>query len=99
MDSPQGDKIKTQPSLFGLGGKKYEWIPFHLVDLPLEMELFWRPFFFMGMGIYGFINFNTKKIISGARLCLQIGKIRQISTARDNATRLQQTISWSDLHF
>lgn len=43
------------------------------VGIPLEIQLFYRPAGFLGLGIYGFANVNLKKLFYGACLCLQVG--------------------------
>jgi len=42
------------------------------IGIPLEVQLFFRPFGSFGVGIYGFGNINFKKIYFGACLCLQL---------------------------
>ena len=43
---------------------------------PLETQLFWRPLRFLGIGLYGFANFNSEESFYGFAICLQAGKLR-----------------------
>ena len=44
--------------------------------LPIETQLFWRPLRFIGLGLIGFGNINSKKSFYGYALSLQIGILR-----------------------
>ena len=44
--------------------------------LPLEMQVQWRPFRLIGLGLYGFANINSEESFYGATLSLYIGKLR-----------------------
>lgn len=46
------------------------------VGLPLEAQLFWRPFRFIGIGLYGYANINPEESFAGATLSVQLGKLR-----------------------
>jgi hypothetical protein len=48
----------------------------YCVGIPLESQLFWTPFSFLGLGLSGFANLNAKKSFAGVLLCLQIGLSR-----------------------
>ena len=48
---------------------------FATIGLPLEVQLFVRPFRFIGVGIYGFANVNREQNFTGATLSLQIGNL------------------------
>ncbi|OGC85459.1 MAG: hypothetical protein A2142_08440 [candidate division Zixibacteria bacterium RBG_16_48_11] len=46
------------------------------LGIPIEGQLFWTPTSVVGIGIYGFANWNSEKSFLGALLSLQIGKLR-----------------------
>lgn len=46
---------------------------FSTIGLPLEVQLFARPFRFIGVGIYGFANVNPEQSFLGATFSVQIG--------------------------
>lgn len=46
------------------------------LGIPVEIQLFFTPFSFMGIGLYGFGNFNKEIIYEAVLLCIQIGKLR-----------------------
>jgi len=46
---------------------------FATIGLPLEVQLFVRPFRFIGVGIYGFANVNPEQSFTGATFSVQIG--------------------------
>lgn len=46
------------------------------VGLPIEVQLFWRPGSRMGLGLYGFANFNDEQSFGGLTLSLQLGRLR-----------------------
>jgi hypothetical protein len=46
------------------------------IGLPIELQLFFRPIRFVGMGLYGFANINSEKSFVGVSLSLQFGKLR-----------------------
>ncbi len=46
---------------------------FATIGLPLEVQLFVRPFRFIGVGIYGFANINPEQNFTGATFSVQIG--------------------------
>ena len=46
------------------------------IGLPLEAQLFWRSFRFIGIGLYGYANINPEESFAGATLNIQIGKLR-----------------------
>ena len=43
------------------------------VSVPLEVQLFWRPLRFLGVGVYGFANVNDEESFTGATLGVQLG--------------------------
>jgi len=43
------------------------------ISLPLEVQWFWRPAHFFGIGIYSFASLNFEKVFCGAMLCAQLG--------------------------
>ena len=47
-----------------------------VVGLPIEAQLFWRPGSLVGVGLYGFANFNAARSFAGLTLGLQIGRLR-----------------------
>jgi hypothetical protein len=53
----------------------YEKKNFLTFGVPLEVQLFFTPFDYVGVGINGFANLNPKKTFTGVLLCLQIGKL------------------------
>lgn len=46
------------------------------IGLPLDIQLFWRPLSFIGLGIYGFGNLNPEESYAGFTICLQLGKLK-----------------------
>jgi hypothetical protein len=44
--------------------------------LPLELQAFWRPGKTVGLGLYGFANFNRSRSFAGLTLSLQVGRLR-----------------------
>lgn len=44
--------------------------------IPAEVQLFYTPLSFMGVGLQVFANFNKEKTFGGVLLCLQFGKLR-----------------------
>lgn len=46
------------------------------LGLPLETQLFFTPFSFLGLGITGFANINPEESFYGGLICIQIGKLR-----------------------
>ncbi|MBN2354999.1 hypothetical protein JXO59_02740 [candidate division KSB1 bacterium] len=46
------------------------------IGLPLEAQIFWRPFSFAGIGLYGFANINSEESFYGCNLAVQVGKVR-----------------------
>lgn len=57
----------------GSSGPFGEKLPF-TVGLPFELQAFWRPARFFGIGGYGFANVNSLKTILGAGLGVQCGR-------------------------
>ena len=55
---------------------KYESLTFSTIGIPIEGQLFWTPFSFFGIGIYGFGNLNPEQSFAGALLCLEFGEVR-----------------------
>lgn len=55
---------------------RYEELSFKTVGIPIEAQLFFTPFSFLGVGFYGFANLNLEKSFWGALLCLQVGKLK-----------------------
>ncbi len=54
----------------------YEKIPILTIGIPLEGQLFFTPFSFLGIGINGFANLNPNRSFSGVLISLQVGKLR-----------------------
>jgi hypothetical protein len=46
-----------------------------VVGLPLELQAFWRPGKVVGLGLYGFANFNRAQSFVGVTLGLQVGRL------------------------
>lgn len=46
------------------------------VGVPLEVQLFWRPLAFVGLGVYGFANLNPEAPFAGVAFGLQLGDLR-----------------------
>ena len=44
--------------------------------VPMEVQLFWRPLSFIGLGLYGFANLNNEESFSGVAVTLQAGGLR-----------------------
>lgn len=63
-----------------VGGNRYdirdEWSTFLTVGIPIEGQMFWKPYPSLGIGIYGFANLNPEKSFVGALLCLQYRILR-----------------------
>lgn len=47
-----------------------------VVGLPIEVQAFWRPGSLVGLGLYGFANFNGARSFAGLTLGLQLGRLR-----------------------
>ena len=47
-----------------------------VVGLPLEAHLAWLPLGSLGVGLYGFANFNRIRSIAGVTLGIQLGDVR-----------------------
>jgi len=43
------------------------------ISVPVELQLFWRPFQFCGIGLYVYTSFNNREQISGSIVCAQLG--------------------------
>jgi hypothetical protein len=46
------------------------------LGVPLEARLAWLPTTFLGIGLYGFGNFNRIRSFGGVTLSLQLGRVR-----------------------
>lgn len=46
------------------------------VGLPIEAQLFWLPTTFLGVGLYGFADFNRARSFAGVTLGVQLGRVR-----------------------
>jgi hypothetical protein len=44
--------------------------------VPWELQLFWRPTGFVGVGLYGFATLNGTESFGGATLAFQLGRLR-----------------------
>jgi hypothetical protein len=44
--------------------------------VPWELQLFWRPTGFVGVGLYGFASLNGTDSFGGATLAFQLGRLR-----------------------
>ena len=60
----------------GWFSSKYQKCPFSTIGLPLDVQLIWMPFRFLGLGIQGFANLNSEKSFHGLVANLQIGRLR-----------------------
>ncbi|HEY3011183.1 MAG TPA: hypothetical protein VGJ36_00455 [Gemmatimonadales bacterium] len=47
-----------------------------VLGLPIELQAFWRPSRFFGLGLYGFGNLNHSQSFAGLTLALQLGRLR-----------------------
>ena len=47
-----------------------------VIGLPLELQAFWRPGRWLGLGLYGFANLNQTRSFAGATLGFQLGRMR-----------------------
>ena len=45
---------------------------FTTIGLPVAVQLFWTPTEKLGIGLYGFANFNSKENMGGLLFCLQL---------------------------
>ena len=43
------------------------------ISLPLEVQWFWRPVDFAGVGIYAYTSLNFEKMLYGVMFCAQLG--------------------------
>ena len=57
-------------------GGYYEKSTFLTIGIPIEVQLFWTPIPFLGIGIYGFANLNLEESFAGWLLCIQLGELR-----------------------
>jgi hypothetical protein len=46
------------------------------IGLPIEAQLFYTPFSFLGFGVTGLANINPELNFAGVIFCMQIGKLR-----------------------
>jgi hypothetical protein len=46
------------------------------IGLPIEAQLFYTPFSFLGFGVTGFADINGEKRFAGVLICVQVGKLR-----------------------
>ena len=46
------------------------------VGLPIEAQLSWLPTTFLGVGLYGFADFNRARSFAGVTLGVQLGRVR-----------------------
>ena len=46
------------------------------VGLPIEAQLSWLPTTFLGVGLYGFADFNGARSFAGVTLGVQLGRVR-----------------------
>jgi hypothetical protein len=46
------------------------------VGLPIEAQLSWLPTSYLGVGLYGFADFNRARSFAGVTLGLQVGRVR-----------------------
>lgn len=60
----------------GWFSSQYETLKFSTIGIPIEGQLFWTPFSFLGIGMYGFGNLNREQSFAGALLCLQLGALK-----------------------
>lgn len=51
---------------------QYEIESFTAIGLPVAVQLFWTPTEKLGIGLYGFANFNSKENMGGLLFCLQL---------------------------
>jgi len=47
-----------------------------IIGLPLEAQASYRPGKLLGVGLYGFANFNRRRSFAGLTLGLQLGRLR-----------------------
>ena len=47
-----------------------------VIGLPLEVHVTWLPAEFLGVGLYGFADFNQTRSFAGLTLSVQLGKLR-----------------------
>lgn len=60
----------------GILHEEYKELKFLTVGIPIEGTLFWTPFCFLRVGIYGLANLDPERLFSRALLYVQIGKLR-----------------------
>ena len=53
---------------------QYEIERFTTIGLPVAVQLFWTPTEKLGIGLYGFANFNSHEHLGGLLFCLQLRK-------------------------
>lgn len=68
----RGDYIRSN----GWFSSTYQKCPFSTVGFPVDIQLFWLPFRFLGFGIQGFANLNSEESFYGFVLGLQVGRLR-----------------------
>jgi hypothetical protein len=47
-----------------------------VLGLPIEAQLSWLPAEFLGLGLYGFADFNRARSFAGLTLTVQLGRVR-----------------------
>lgn len=55
---------------------RYERNNFGTIGLPVDAQLFLKPFPAVGIGLIAFANLNNEESFAGALFCLQIGKFK-----------------------
>jgi hypothetical protein len=58
------------------GVANYEEVSFSNAGFPIEGQLFFTPFSFLGIGLTGLADFNTQRSFGGVLFCLQFGALR-----------------------
>lgn len=72
-----GGQVRGDPYRVDLIRKKYREVrKIQTVGLPVAVQLFWTPFRFIGLGLYGFANINSETTYVSCNLHLQVGRLK-----------------------
>lgn len=74
-NTPCTSGSNCQYDIFGNGTVQYDH-SYNTVGLPAQIQLFWTPFQYVGVGIVGIGNYNSRAPYAAALVALQFGNLR-----------------------
>lgn len=60
----------------GMFSSEYGTVHFSTIGIPAEIQFFWTPFDFLGIGITAFGDLNSEESFAGALLTLRVGNLK-----------------------